>query len=734
MTTIDERSKKDFLTYANAVIKSRAVPYVEDNLKPIHRKILYTLWENKFGADKPAVKSVKVVGLAMGYHPHGDASIYGALVRMSQWWKLRYPLVEMQGNCGNILGDGAAASRYTNCRLSKIGELMVEELKDKRCVEFKPNHDETAEEPVTLPSKFPFLLCGNNSGIAVGLASDLVSHNFTEISEAIKYYLDNQDCSIADLMKIVPGPDFPTGGQIVNGEDLLNIYTTGRGGIKMRSHYTISKKGKQTVLTFHDLPYGVEIDSNIKAPLKKLVIEDGYTAFENIDTIKTGPQSFDIVITLNKDANVGECLNLLWNKTGLEHTVKVNQMLIINGQPTVLNFKQLIQYWVNYRSGIIRKVASSDLTKTNHKLTITIGLLKCMSDISRVIEIVRFDDNPKATLMKEFELNDEQASAVLDIKLARLSKLEVEKLKQDEEKLRNEIEDLKDIVEHESRRFNIIKQDLDAIKKMLGTDKRMTEILYKAPIEDSQPVIKKEYKIYSDGLHISYDGVDKIDNNLVDIVYSYNSEQIIGYNALGEMSPIINSCNNIGAFVNEKNKNKLVSVTKNGNIKVSALSEYKLTKANEKIMKIKDDDSLVYANTCSDDDFLILYNGERNVLKLAIKDLTTASKLTVGVKSGFNNIVSVAIVKDGDELLITSSDGKGKITAAKDFSIDSRGNKGQLINENANLVKLFDKGREMIYIIPERGNVISVNRNKISVKSKTASGASLTLKKIVKII
>lgn len=730
---LDERSKKDFLTYANSVIKSRAVPYVEDNLKPIHRKILYTLWENKFTSDKPASKSVKVVGLAMGYHPHGDSSIYGALVRLSQWWKLRYPLVEMQGNCGNILGDTAAASRYTNCRLSKVGELMVEELKDKRCVEFKPNHDETTEEPVTLPSKFPFLLCGNNSGIAVGLASDLVSHNFTEVSNAINFYLDNPTCSIADLMKFVPGPDFPTGGQIVNGEDLLNIYTTGRGGIRMRAHYTISKKGKQTILTFHDLPYGVEIDNNIKAPLKKLVIEDGYAMFENIDTIKTGPQSFDIIITLHKDANVGECLNLLWNKTGLEHTVKVNNMLIINGQPTVLNFKQLIQYWVQYRSGIIKRVAASDLTKTNHKLTITIGLLKCMSDISRVIEIVRFDDNPKATLMKEFELSDEQATAVLEIKLARLSKLEVEKLKSDETNLQNQINDLKDIIDNESRRFEIIKKDLAAIKKMLGEDKRLTEIVYKAPIDD-KPMIKKEYKVYSDGLHISYDGVEKVDNNLVDIVYSYGTDNIIGYTKEGEMSPIINSCNNIGAFVCDKNKNKLIGVTKNGNIKMSSIDDYKFTKANEKIMKIKDDDELVYANVCGDEDFIILYNGDRNVLKLAIKDLTVASKLTVGVKSGFTKITSAAIVKDNDELLITTIDGKGKLTLAKDFSIDSRGNKGQLINENANLVKYFDKGRETIYIIPERGNIINVNKNKISTKSKSANGASLTLKKIVKII
>ena len=279
MSFIDEKSKQDFLIYANSVIKSRAIPSVEDNLKPIHRRILWSMYESKFTPDKPTVKSAKVVGNVMGaYHPHGDSSIYEAIVRLSQWWKLRYPLVEMQGNCGNILGDGAAASRYTECRLSKIGMFMLEDI-NKDCIDWRPNFDNSCEEPVILPSKFPYLLCGNNSGIAVGMGSDLVSHNFTEVSEAIKYYIHNKDCSIADLMKYIKGPDFPTGGVIMNGEELLDIYTKGIGSVKVYSHYDISKKGNKTLVTFHDLPYGVEIDDGIKKPLKKLVLEDGYDVF-----------------------------------------------------------------------------------------------------------------------------------------------------------------------------------------------------------------------------------------------------------------------------------------------------------------------------------------------------------------------------------------------------------------------------------------------------------------------
>ena len=313
MSFLDERSKQDFLVYANSVIKARAIPSVEDNLKPIHRKILWTMYEDKLYPEKKTTKCASVVGDALHYSPHGDSSVYGALVRLSQWWKLRYPLITMQGNCGNILGDGAAASRYTECKLSPVGMLMLEDL-NKDCVDMKPNYSGEQMEPVVLPSRFPWLLCGNNSGIAVGMSSDLVSHNYTEVAAAIKYYLDHKDCSIADLMQFIKGPDFPTGGMILNGEELLNIYTLGHGAVKVAAHYDISKKGNKTLITFHDIPYGVEIDSGVKAPLKKLVLDDGYDVFEDINVEKAGPRNFDIKVTLSKDADVAKCLEILCQK------------------------------------------------------------------------------------------------------------------------------------------------------------------------------------------------------------------------------------------------------------------------------------------------------------------------------------------------------------------------------------------------------------------------------------
>ena len=743
---LDERSKNDFLVYANSVIKSRAIPNVEDNLKPIHRKILYTLWEDKVFPDKPTKKCATEAGRVLAYSPHGDASVYGAMVRMGQWWKLRYPLIEMQGNCGNLLGDGAAAMRYTECRLSPVGMLLLDDL-NKNCVDFKPNYDETTVEPITLPSKFPYLLCGNNSGIAVGMSSDLVSHNFTEVAGAIKHYLHNKDCSVLDLMNYIKGPDFPTGGQIINGEDLYNIYSTGHGALKMRAHYEVVKKGNKTLLVFHDIPYGVEIDSGVKAPLKKLVIEDGYEIFEDIEVKKAGPRNFDITVTLGRNADVANCLNILFQKTRLGETVKINQTVIVDGEPRTLNLKQLIEHWVNYRSSVIKRIAQTDYDKTNHKLTVTIGLQKCMSDIDLLIDIVRNADSradAKVQLIKVFEINDEQADAVLDMKLSRLSKLDLQELSGDESRYREQVAALKKIVEEEDSRYAIIEKDLDEIKSVLGKDERLTEIIFNKPFagaeEQNTPAIKKEWLVYTDGVVaadtlMAMNGKKAAQNNLVDVVFAYTADDIVVYSKNGEMSPTNKHKEDIVGAValDPQKKNKIVSITKNGNIKVSMSSEYKFNKV-EKVMKLKEGDELVYVGACSDADSIVVYDGENHVLRFSIDSLTVAGKSTIGVKTGFENITSAFVCSDRDLILCVSSDNKGKLTSVKDLNIDNRGNKGQSLAENTKFVKLFNSARECFYAIPKQGIVITVPRNKVSIKSRTAVGASIANKVIVNIV
>ena len=748
IANLDDRSKNDFLVYANSVIKSRAIPSVEDNLKPIHRRILWSMYENKNFSDKPTVKCARVVGNIMGaYHPHGDSSIYEALVRLSQWWKVRYPLIYLQGNGGNILGDGAAAMRYTECRLSKIGMLLLEDI-DKKCVDMKPNFDESEIEPITLPSKFPYLLCGNNSGIAVGMSSDLVSHNFTEVSAAINFYLDNKNCSVLDLMQFIKGPDFPTAGQIINGEDLYNIYTTGRGSVKIRPHYDVVKKGTKTQLVFHDLPYGVEIDGGIKAPLKKLVIEDGFDIFEDIDVIKTGDRSFDITVTLGKNANIAECLNILFTKTKLGNTVKINQTVIVDGEPRTMNLKQMIEYWVNYRSNIIKRISQNDYDKTNHKLTVTIGLQKCMSDIDLLINLIRNSDSradAKVKIMSAFELNEEQADAVLDMKLSRLSRLDLSELNDSEKDYRSQIAALKNVIENENERYAIIKKDLADIKKVVGKDERLTEITYARPMtgvsdeEQIQPSVKKEYLVYPDGVvctddQVTMAGAVAVQPTLIGIKYAYSNADIISYNDQGELAPLDKVKGDIvGVLDKDANKDKVVVVTKNGNIKVSAASEYKFNKV-EKSIKLKENDTVVLVDVCGDNDFVMLYGGKDTVLKLAVKDLPIAGKLTLGVKSGFADIKTAFVAAESDMVLSTTADGKGKFTLVKDFGVDSRGNKGQGITENTVYFTKFDGSRENIYVIPKQGKPIIVPRNKLSIKHKTAVGASLTTRNVTNIV
>ena len=744
MSNLDERTKKGFLVYANSVIKSRAIPSVEDNLKPIHRKILYTLWEDKVYPDKPTKKCATEAGRVLAYSPHGDASVYGALVRLSQWWKLRYPLIEMQGNNGNILGDTAAASRYTECRLSDIGFLMLEDL-NKDAVDFKPNYDETTIEPITLPSKFPFLLCGNNSGIAVGLSSDLVSHNFTEVASAIKWYMAHKnECSVADLMQFIKGPDFPTGGIITNGEELLNIYTTGRGTLQIRPHYDIIKKGVETTIVFHDLPYGVEIDSGIKEPLKKLVIEEGYEEFKDIDVRKVGPHNFDIIITLNRSADVKKCLEILFNKTRLADNVKVNQTVIVNGEPRLLNLKDLIAAWVNYRSRIIARIARNDYDKTNHKLTVTLGLQKCLSDIDKLINIVRSAENRAAAhkeLKVAFTLNDEQADAVLDMKLSRLSRLDLAELNADEKELEETLAKLKDIIDNEETRYHIISDQLDEIKKMLGKDERLTEIHYARPtvgVVSDKPIIKKEWFITSDGVvgadELSASAKTKfVPSNLKQVVFAYQPEDIITYDANGFIYAAgkNDGAELIGGFV-RAGKNKIVTVTANGNIKMSAASEYKLNKA-ERVMRLKEDDALIFADECTDDDTILIYCAEtEKVLRLNISDLPVASKLTLGVKTGFASVSSAAIISDNDLLLSVNDKWQAKLVYGKDFNRgDQRGNKGQSMPEdNIRLIK-FDDGRDSIYLMPKMGTPFAINRNKVSIKGKMSTGAALSTRMLI---
>jgi DNA gyrase/topoisomerase IV subunit A len=732
---LNEKSKDNFLIYANAVNKARAIPLAEDNLKPIHRKILYTFYLTKLTSDKEPKKSMATVGEVLKLSPHGDAATYGALVRLAQGWKLRYPLVEMQGNMGNLLGDSAAAARYTNAHLSKIGDLMLEDI-DKDCVEFVPNYDESMEEPVTLPSKFPFLLCGNNSGIGVSLSSDIVSHNFTEVKGAIEYYLDNKDtCTVADLMKFIQGPDFPTGGKIINGEDLYDIYRTGRGVLKMEPHYEIKKDGKKTLIVFHDLPYGVEIDNGVKAPLKKLLLEEDYKDFDNIDIKKTRTNFFDITISLNPKANVAACLHILLTKTQLADSVKVNNTVIKDGNLVTLNLKQMIEEYVNYRSGIIKRIAQNNYKKVNHKLTITLGLKKCMSDIDTLIHLIRYSDNrykAKTAIQEKFSLNDEQAEAVLDMKLGKLSKLDITDLNKDEEEQEKTLAALKERIDNEQTRFKVIKEDLAEIKSIVGEDKRLTEICY-----SSNPTLEEKQNVAAASRKVIYTFIDgrsseKLEsgNTLIAVQKAYKTDDIVLFNSKGEVSKTCVS-NPIGATI--IGGKKAVSVTADGRIKVSNAAEYHFNGKNpDKAIKLKDADELVYFALVDDDDYLYITNGEEKLLKLSIKDITVSGKSSCGLKCGLTGkIVTACVAKDGYQICTVTPDNKAKLVDTSTIEKDNRTNKGQTCSPVRDMFTLVD---DNLYVNPERGDVVVVSKSKFSVKGLSTVGALVSNRRIKKVL
>ena len=353
---INDVAAEDFLTYATEVIKSRAIPYADDNFKPVHRRILYGMYQLKLWHNKPKVKSAKVVGDVMGQlHPHGDSSIYEAMIRLSQSWKMRYPLVEVQGNAGNIAGDGAAAMRYTEARLTKIGELMVEELKHK-AVDYMPTYDNSDIEPVTLPSIFPNILCNGNLGIAVGMSSDIVPHNLREAVDGIIAYIDNNGITTPQLMEHIPGPDFPTGAVITTPEKIQEIYETGRGTLTVRSKYDIEHVKGKAHLVFTEIPYLVSVEDKIIQKIHDLVnneeLQDVHDIIDN-----SGRGGIEIRVVLNPKANVRRALQILFAKTGLQNNIKINNTLIVDDKPKQLSLKALIQSYVKHRHKMIRRIS-----------------------------------------------------------------------------------------------------------------------------------------------------------------------------------------------------------------------------------------------------------------------------------------------------------------------------------------------------------------------------------------
>ena len=469
---IDEEMKNSYMDYAMSVIISRALPDVRDGLKPVHRRILYGMYELGLFHTKPYKKSARIVGEVMGkYHPHGDQAIYNTLARMAQEFSMRYPLVDGQGNFGSVDGDTPAAMRYTEARLSRIAEEMLKDI-EMETVDMMPNFDGSLMEPVVLPSRIPNLLINGSSGIAVGMATNMPPHNMGEIIDALIYLIEHPDADVKALMNFVKGPDFPTGGEIFGYDGLVEAYTTGRGKIKIRAKYEIKKNR----IIIREIPYEVN-KSNLLKKIASLVREDRIRGISDLKD-ESDREGIRIVIKVKKDANPEVVVNQLLEHTDLEITYGIINLVLVDRVPRILNLKELMEEFLKHRMNVLIRKSKYRLRKTLERKHIVDGLVKALSMIDEVISVIKASRNVKEAqkALMSMEFSELQARAILEMRLQKLTSMEIESLRDENKKLEKEIEDLQKLLENEKLRYRVIKEDLLELKKNYA-DKRRTTII-----------------------------------------------------------------------------------------------------------------------------------------------------------------------------------------------------------------------------------------------------------------
>lgn len=743
---LDNKVKKDFLTYANAVIKSRAISDARDNLKPVHRRILYTMFENKLLANKKTVKSNNVVGKVMIRHPHGDSSIYDAMIRLAQPWKMRYPLVEVQGNSGNISGDGPAAMRYTEVRLSKFGEMMMTDI-NKKSVKFKESYDGSTTEPVVLPSAFPNILCNGNVGIAVGTSTSIVPHNLKEVCDGILAYLKSPSITTEQLMKFIPAPDFPTGGTITNAGNMKDIYATGRGTITLRSKYRIENVGQKQHIVIEEVPYLITIEDGVIKQLKKLVLEEGFDLIEDFKN-NTGKKGIELRIILKKGANVYKVLETIWKKTRLEITQRVANTVIVEGNPVTLNLKGMIQHYINHRSEILINIASYERNKANRRTETVKGLIKAMTKIDEVIKLIRASSNTASAnqkLVALLEITPAQASSVLEMRLSRLSKLDSMDLTHELEELQKKLKEYDNIINNEGVRMEMIKKEVGSLKRLYG-DERRTTLIYGGDEAEGYPVEKLKVLFMANGstfatqkkladLDIKRKAAELNNSAVILMANTETDKTLTVFKDDGTMERVklltmATEKIEVGMFNSrplaaydfddvDNLKDYIVFVTSGGMVKKTATSEYIKAKNNARTIKVKGDQELIFVGMANDEDSIAVLDKKLSFFK--VKNITATSKLTIGSKANNSKkAIAAAVVASNETLLMLSADGKGKVTKASDLSQTAKGGNGQVVAKDTILIHTGSKE----YIINDGSKNLVITKN-ISAKGKTAVGSKI---------
>ena len=777
--------EKSYIDYAMSVIAARALPDVRDGLKPVQRRVLYSMIELNNGPDKPHRKCARIVGDTMGkYHPHGDSSIYGALVNMAQKWSTRYMLVDGHGNFGSVDGDGAAAMRYTEARLSRISMEMLADI-NKNTVDFVPNFDETEKEPVVLPSRFPNLLANGTSGIAVGMATNIPPHNLRELIAAVIKIIDNQieegrDTSIEELMEIVKGPDFPTGATILGKAGIEEAYRTGKGKIRVRAVTDIETmpNGKSRIVVT-EIPYLVNKARLIEkiADLVKDKRVDGITDLRD----ESNREGMRICIELRRDVNANIVLNQLLKHTQLQDTFGVNMLALVNNEPKVLNLHQMLTYYLDHQKDVVTRRTKYDLNKAEERAHILEGLLKALDYIDEVIRIIRGSKNvaeAKASLMERFELSDAQAQAIVDMRLRALTGLEREKLLNEYQELEKRIAELRAILADENKLLTVIREEIQIIADKYGDDRR-TKIGYDEFDMSAEDLIPDEdvvvamtnlgyiKRMSSDNFKSQnrggkgIKGMQTIEEDYIEEllmttthhymmfftntgrVYRLKAYEIPEAGRTARGTAIVNLIQlqpgeKITATVpmREFDEDKfLFMATKNGMVKRTPMKEYKNVRKNGlQAIVLREDDELIEVKATDNTENIFLVTKKGMCIRFHETDVRITGRVSMGVigmkfEPG-DEVIGMQMASQGESLLVVSQYGLGKRTPIEEFTSQFRGGKGvrcyRITDKTGDLVgaKLVDESRQ-IMLITNEGIIIKMKVNTISVIGRNTSGVKL---------
>ncbi|MCK9311098.1 MAG: DNA gyrase subunit A [Bacteroidales bacterium] len=772
---IEEEMKSSYIDYSMSVIVSRALPDVRDGLKPVHRRVLFGMNELGNNSDKPYKKSARIVGDVLGkYHPHGDSSVYFAMVRLAQSWTIRYPMVDGQGNFGSVDGDSPAAMRYTECRLRKIAEDMLVDI-EKDTVDMQLNFDDTLYEPTVLPTRIPNLLVNGASGIAVGMATNMAPHNLTEVVNGMVAYIDNNDITIPELMKYIIAPDFPTGGFIYGYSGVKEAFETGRGRIVMRAKASIENDGSREKIIITEIPYMVnkaDLITSIADLVKEQKIEGIYHVNDESDR-----DGMRIVVEVKKDANSNVLLNKLYKMTALQSSFSVNNIALVHGRPKMLNLKDLIRHFIDHRHEVVVRRTQYDLNEAEKRAHVLEGLIIACDNIDRVIAIIRGSQSPdeaREKLMAEFNLSDIQSRAIVEMRLRQLTGLEMDKLRNEYDALMQKIAWYKEVLESKERRMNIIKDELQEVKDKYG-DERRSEIIFAS--EDFNPedfysddemiitishlgYIKRtplsEFRSQNRG-GVGSKGSETRDEDFVEYIYPASMHNTMMFftqkgkcfwlNVYGipegaktskgrAIQNLLNidADDKVNAFIRIKNLQKddtfinshyLIFCTKKGIVKKTLLEAYSRPRLNGvNAITIRDDDQVISVRMTNGDNQVVIANRNGRAIRFHESKVRCMGRTATGVRGmdldedAQDEVVGMICIKNPEEetIMVVSEQGFGKRSMIDDYRITNRGGKG------VKTMNISEKTGKLVTIksVTDENDLMIINKSGITIRMKVS--------------